>query len=146
VTGPPRDVPWVPGLPGGHVVSLRAPLAGPRGIAGEENPAAAAEQAPALTVRDQWDDGTVTVTVRGEIDAATADTFYQRLADVASGSPRRLVIDLAGVDFLDSSGPRAFVRLRKALPGHCLVILRSAHLRTRQVFELTGLGTAFEFD
>src|SRR5580692_12047768 len=90
-------------------------LHGPRGIPGK-NPAVTAEQAPVLTVRDQWDDGTATVTVRGEIDAATADAFYQRLADVASGSPRRLVIDLAGVDFLDSSGLRAFVRLRKALP------------------------------
>jgi anti-anti-sigma factor len=105
-----------------------------------------AEQAPALTVRDQWDDGTVTVTVRGEIDAATADTFYQRLADVASGSPRRVVIDLAGVGFLDSSGLRAFVRLRKALPADCPVILRSPRPRARQVFDLTGLGTAFEFE
>jgi anti-anti-sigma factor len=56
-----------------------------------------------------------------------------------------VVIDLAGVGFLDSAGLRAFVRLRKALPGHCPVILRSPHPRTRQVFELTGLGTAFEF-
>jgi anti-anti-sigma factor len=85
------------------------------------------------------------VTVRGEIDAATASTFCPRLADVAGGSPRRVVIDLAGVGFLDSAGLRAFVRLRKALPGHCPVILRSPHPRTRQVFELTGLGTAFEF-
>jgi anti-anti-sigma factor len=106
----------------------------------------AAEQAPALAVCDQWDDGTATVTVRGEIDAATTDAFYQRLADVAGGSPRRLVIDLAGVGFLDSSGLRAFVRLRKALPAHCPVIVRSPHPRTRQVFELTGLSTAFEFE
>jgi anti-anti-sigma factor len=55
-----------------------------------------------------------------------------------------VVIDLAGVGFLDSAGLRAFVRLRKALPGHCPVILRSPHPRTRQVFELTGLGTAFQ--
>jgi anti-anti-sigma factor len=106
----------------------------------------AAEQVPVLTVCDQWDDGTATVTVRGEIDAATADTFYQQLAGVAGGSPRRLVIDLAGVGFLDSAGLRAFVRLRKALPGHCPVVLRSPPPRTRQVFELTGLSTAFEFE
>jgi anti-anti-sigma factor len=106
----------------------------------------AAEQSPALTVCDQWDDGTATVTVRGEIDVATAETFYRQLASVADGGPRRVVIDLAGVGFLDSSGLRAFVRLRKAVPGDCPVILRSPHPRTRQVFELTGLGTAFEFE
>ena len=86
------------------------------------------------------------MTVRGEIDTATADAFYQRLADVASGGPRRLVIDLAGVGFLDSAGLRAFVLLRRELSGRCPVILRSPHPRARQVFELTGLGTAFEFE
>jgi anti-anti-sigma factor len=106
----------------------------------------AADQTPALTVWDQWDEGTATVTVRGELDAATADVFGQRLAEVAGGSPLRLVIDLAGVGFLDSAGLRAFVRLRKALPPHCSVILRSPQPRTRQVFDLTGLGTAFEFE
>jgi anti-sigma B factor antagonist len=106
----------------------------------------AAEQAPALTVCDQWDDGTVTVTVRGEIDTSTADTLSERLAAVADGDPQRVVIDLSGVGFLDSAGLRAFVRLRKALPARCPVILRSPRLRTRQVFDLTGLGTAFEFE
>jgi anti-anti-sigma factor len=106
----------------------------------------AAKQAPFLTVCGQWDDGTAMVTVHGDIDASTADALYQRLADVAGGGPPRLVIDLAGVGFIDSAGLLAFVRLRKALPGHCPVILRSAHPRTRQVFELTGLGTAFEFE
>ena len=106
----------------------------------------AAEQAPALTVRDQWDEGTATVTVRGEIDAATADTFYPRLADVASGGPRRLVIDLAGSTSSTPPGCGRSSGSGKALPGHCPVILRSPHLRTRQVFELTGPGTAFEFD
>lgn len=106
----------------------------------------ASEQAPALTVCDQWDDGTATVTVCGELDAATADAFYQRLADVVGAGPRRLVVDLAGVGFLDSAGLRAFVRLRKALPKDCPAILRSPHPRVRQVFELTGLGTAFEFE
>jgi anti-anti-sigma factor len=106
----------------------------------------AAEQVPALKVCDQWDQGTATLTVRGDLDAATADAFCQRLAEVAGGSPRRLVIDLAGVGFLDSAGLRAFVRLRKALPGDCPVILRSPHPRARQVFDLAGLGTAFEFE
>jgi anti-sigma B factor antagonist len=109
--------------------------------------AVAADQAPVLTVCDRWDDdGAATVTVRGEIDAGTADAFYERLAGVAGRSPRRLVIDLAAVDFLDSAGLHAFVRLRKALPGHCPVILRSPQPRARQVLELTGLGTAFEFE
>ena len=105
-----------------------------------------AGETSALTVCDQWAGRTATVTVRGEIDAATADAFHERLAAVAGGGPTRLVIDLAGVEFLDSAGLRAFVRLRKALPRDCPIILRSPHRRTRQVFDLTGLATAFEFE
>jgi anti-anti-sigma factor len=106
----------------------------------------AAERAPTLTVSDHWDDRAATVTLRGEIDAATVGILSQRLAAVAGDSPRRVAIDLSEVDFLDSAGLWAFVRLRKALPAHCPVVLRSAHPRTRQVFDLTGLGTAFEFE
>lgn len=106
----------------------------------------AADPAPFLMVCDRWEDGAATVTVRGEIDASSANAFYERLAEVVGGSPRRLVIDLAGVGFLDSAGLHAFVRLRKALPGQCSLILRSAQSGVRQVFELTGLGTAYEFE
>jgi anti-anti-sigma factor len=108
--------------------------------------AVTADQPEVLTVRDQWDEGAATVTVHGEIDAATVGAFYEAVAAVADGAPRRLVIDLSGVGFLDSAGLQAFVRLRKALPDHCPIILRSAQPRTRQVFELTGLSTAFEFE
>ena len=106
----------------------------------------AAGEDSALTVCDQWAEGTATVTVRGDIDIVSADAFHARLAAVASRGPTRLVIDLAGVEFLDSAGLGAFVRLRRALPKDCPVILRSPRRRTRQVFELTGLGTAFEFE
>ena len=106
----------------------------------------AAGQAPALTVCDRWDDGTVTVTVCGDIDISTAGTLSDRLAEVAGRSPVRLVIDLAEVGFMDSAGLNALVRLRKALPGSCPIVLRSAKPRTLQVFKLTGLTTVFEFE
>jgi anti-sigma B factor antagonist len=104
------------------------------------------DQAPALTVRDRWEEGEATVTVQGEIDLSTVGAFSERLHDVARQNPQRLVINLSGVDFLDSSGLHAFVRVRKELPGHCPIILRSPRRQIRQVFELTGLSPAFVFD
>ena len=106
----------------------------------------AAGEASALTVFDQWDHRTATVTVHGDIDIATAGAFRDRLVAVANERPARVVIDLADVRFLDSAGLRAFVQLRKALPKDCQVVIRSPRRRTRQVFELTGLDTAFEFE
>jgi anti-anti-sigma factor len=104
------------------------------------------DQAAALEVRDRWDGGTVTVTVTGEIDVSTAGVFSARLAEAAGRHPERLVIDMAGVGFLDSAGLSCLVRVRRLLPEHCPVIVRSAQRRVRQVFDLTGLSTVYEFE
>jgi anti-anti-sigma factor len=104
------------------------------------------DQAPDLTVYDRWDDGVATVTVCGEIDISTAGTFSARLAEVARMNPQQLVIDMAGVGFMDSSGLHAVIRVRRALPEHCPVILRSAQRQVRQVFEVTGLSQVFVFE
>ena len=106
----------------------------------------ASDHAAALTVRDRWDGAEATVTVQGEIDVTTAAVLSENLGGVAASSPRRLVIDLAGVGFLDSAGLQAFAHVRGKLPECCPVIIRSAQPRLRQVFEITGLSTAFVFE
>jgi anti-sigma B factor antagonist len=102
--------------------------------------------APELTVSDQWENGAATVAVQGEIDFGTVGFFSARLADVTARNPTQLVIDLAEVSFLDSSGLHAFVRVRKNLPGHCPIILRAARCHVRQVFDITGLSPVFIFE
>jgi stage II sporulation protein AA (anti-sigma F factor antagonist) len=97
-------------------------------------------------VRDQWENGAATVAVEGEIDFGTVGVFSARLADVVSRNPKRLVIDMTEVGFLDSSGLHAFVRVRKDLPEHCPVILRAPQCHVRQVFDITGLSPAFIFE
>jgi anti-sigma B factor antagonist len=101
---------------------------------------------PELTVSDQWDHGVATVAVRGDIDLGTVEAFSARLRDVVRRNPRRLVIDLTGVAFLDSSGLHAFVRVRKDLPERCTIVLRSPRRQVRQVFEVTGLSPVFVFE
>lgn len=100
----------------------------------------------ALTVRDRWDGAEATVTVQGEIDVTTAAVLSGHLGEVAAGNPQRLVIDLAGVGFLDSAGLQAFAQLRRELPEGCPIIVRSARPRLRQVFAITGLSAAFVFE
>lgn len=89
--------------------------------------------------------GTTVVTVRGDLDLATAP----RLRDAAVGrlmdGDRRLVIDLDGVEFLDSTGLGTLVailkRARTLGADLALVVTRE---RIRKVFELTALTSAFE--
>jgi anti-sigma B factor antagonist len=104
------------------------------------------DQAPGLTVRDRWDGAEATVTVRGEIDATTAAILSGHLGGVIARNPQRLVIDLAGVGFLDSAGLQVFAWVRRELPEDCPIIVRSAQRRLWQVFQITGLGTAFVFE
>jgi anti-sigma B factor antagonist len=105
-----------------------------------------AEQAPGLAIRHSWDGGVATVTVEGEIDASTVGALSACLGDVARQHPRRLVIDLARVSFIDSAGLAGFARMRKALPADCPVVICSAQRRVRQVFNLTGLASVFSFE
>ena len=122
-------------------------LGGPQAEApGEGSGTVAWDQAPALTVRDRWDDGVATVTVQGEIDLSSVGTFSEFLGDVARQNPQRLVINLAGVAFLDSSGLHAFVRVRRELSERCPIILRSPQHQVRRVFEIAGLSPVFVFE
>jgi anti-anti-sigma factor len=101
----------------------------------------AQEPGTTLAVRDEWDGDVAIVTVEGEIDMTTAGVLSGCLGRVVQKNPERLVIDLAGVSFLDSSAVHAIVRARHALPGECPVVLRSARRQARRLFELTGLNS-----
>ena len=106
----------------------------------------ASDHAAALTIRDRWIGAEATVTVQGEVDATTAAALSGHLDELAARNPQRLVIDLAGVGFLDSAGLQVFAWVRRELPEDCPIIVRSARPRLRQVFQITGLGTAFVFE
>jgi anti-anti-sigma factor len=54
-------------------------------------------------------DGVALVTARGEFDLRTADLLRQALADALAPGPDQLVVDVAGVTFMDSMGLRALV-------------------------------------
>ncbi len=101
------------------------------------------EQVPALTVRDEWDGGVAIVTVHGEIDMTTAGTLRDRLGSIVAKCPDRLIIDLAGVGFLDSTAVHTLAQARRALPDECPVVLRSPQSQAQRVFELTRMDSLF---
>jgi anti-sigma B factor antagonist len=57
-------------------------------------------------------DGWVVVALRGELDVTDAASVATALAEVVARD-RELIIDLAGLDFIDSSGLAALARARK---------------------------------
>ena len=87
--------------------------------------------------------GVTVVAPRGDLDLATVDEIKRALARVLDGGQSRVVVDLGGVGFIDSSGMGAMVAAMKqarAAGGD----LRFCGLQNdvRDIFELTRLARA----
>lgn len=54
-------------------------------------------------------DGEVVVTPAGELDLAAAPELEARLAEAESAAPKLIVVDMAGVGFIDSTGLRVLL-------------------------------------
>ena len=85
------------------------------------------------------------MTVTGEIDMATAPRFRQRLLALISGGAQNVVIDLSGVDYIDSTGLGVLMggakRVRSAGGDIRLVITGS---RLADLIELTRLDRVLD--
>lgn len=84
-------------------------------------------------------DGIEIVTVSGDLDAHAAPTLQTEL-DPKSANGARLVVDLSGVDFIDSTGLGVLVTTLKHVResgGSLAVVVVAA--RVRKVFAITGL-------
>ena len=83
--------------------------------------------------------GGAVVYVQGDVDLASAPELGAQLADAVRHGPR-LVIDLAGVTFLDSAGLTAIVRAYRA-SGQIAeaLILRSPSPALRRLLATTGI-------
>ncbi len=94
-----------------------------------------------LTISRQVEGDSVTLAIGGELDLESAPTLERELEDAERSVPRRLVLDLASLDFLDSTGIHLLIDAlqRAETNGHQLVLTRvPAH--ADRLFRLTGLG------
>lgn len=82
---------------------------------------------------------TVTViSVFGEIDIASAPALQATTATVMAQEPRQLVMDLSGVEFIDSSGLAVLIGVAKQLgAGSVAVVVDRPHIR--KVFTISGV-------
>jgi anti-sigma B factor antagonist len=84
------------------------------------------------------------VAVRGEVDIATAPALEQALETAIRESAGALVVDLSGVEFLDSSGLQVLLRARALLgrEDRALAVV-CPRGPVRRVFELSGVSELF---
>jgi anti-sigma B factor antagonist len=83
--------------------------------------------------------GATTVVVAGELDLATADSFTDAIRTGLDQGP--VVIDLAGLTFMDSAGVRALNAVLRAAADRNgeLRVRREMQANVVQVLELTGM-------
>jgi anti-sigma B factor antagonist len=88
--------------------------------------------------------GVTIVAVRGEVDIYTAPRLRELLVELTGDGHHRIVVDLEGVDFLDSAGLGVLVGGLKRLRSHNgdLLLVCTKH-RILKVFEITGLMKVF---
>lgn len=85
-------------------------------------------------------DGSVEVTLEGEVDLSNAELLGGRLRELGELSPGDLDLDIAGLEFIDSLGLRVLATTQRELgtAGRRLVI-RHAPAHVRRLLALSGL-------
>ena len=91
------------------------------------------------------------LTVAGRLDAATAPQLRQQIESLFDQGRYRIVLDLAGLEYIASLGLRVLIEARKRARDRKLTDpeggdIRIANLpqRIKEVFDLTGFTSLFE--
>jgi anti-anti-sigma regulatory factor len=92
-----------------------------------------------LTIRAVRDGPVRTLILHGELDFSEGAGLLTQAAVTVDAQTERLVLDMAGVTFLDCAGARALAMAAGFAPAGCPVIIRSLSPEARQVLELLHL-------
>jgi anti-anti-sigma factor len=97
---------------------------------------------PLATVSRDERGGVIVVSVRGEVDVSNTAALGQELSEI-SNQALGLVVDVSGVDYLDSAGIALLYELHLRLErrGQALVVVAPATGAPRRVLELTAFNT-----
>lgn len=86
--------------------------------------------------------GTVTLTLAGEVDHHGARAMMEEVSDaIAQRLPRRLILDLSGITFMDSSGIALLLRTHRQM-AQLGGVLRVTAIppQARRVLDAAGIG------
>lgn len=86
----------------------------------------------------------ITVRGTGKITSASADYFQTTIRGAIPGN-KRIVLDLTGIEYIDSSGLGALVSVYMAAGrAQCELELANPKPRVRDLLKITKLSTIFE--
>ena len=97
-----------------------------------------------MTVEQATEGSTVVLAPKGEIDMAHSPSLQKTIAAVQADKPPKLVLDLAGVPYMDSSGIATIVEaLQTSMRHKTKLVLCNLSPRVRSAFEISRLIQMF---
>jgi anti-sigma B factor antagonist len=105
------------------------------------------DPAPRLTIEFSDEPGGLRVELVGELDLETVPELDRRLTEFDATKLDHLVIDLSGVDFMDSTGLASIVRQYRFAEsnGHTLTF-RPGSSQVQRLLQITGLADRVTFE
>jgi anti-sigma B factor antagonist len=98
-----------------------------------------------VTITQEHANGATVVTVRGEIDVASAPELRSCLHELATADTPAVTVDLRAVTFMDSSALGVLVgALRRSRENETVFRLVIDSPRLLKIFEITGLTSVFD--
>lgn len=102
-----------------------------------------AKQESMLTGTEPLPDGTL-ARISGEIDYSRSTQLRGDILAIVKAAPKRLVLDLSGVPYMDSSGVAMLVETHKAQRTHGgKLVLCCLQPKVKGIFEIARLNTVF---
>ncbi|MFO0829252.1 MAG: STAS domain-containing protein [Phycisphaerales bacterium] len=99
---------------------------------------------PAIEIRREVTPDAVILRPEGEIDLARSPELRLKLRTEVDAAPKRLVIDLSRVAYMDSSGVATLVEaLTRARGNQTRLVLAELQPKVRSIFSISRLDTVF---
>ena len=97
-----------------------------------------------IEVQTKTDGDATIVTPQGDIDLSRAPSLRSQLSAIQAKRPRKLIIDLNGVPYMDSSGVATLVEaMQNARKSGSKLVLCALQDRVRSIFEIARLDMVF---
>ncbi|AGB40560.1 anti-anti-sigma factor [Halobacteroides halobius DSM 5150] len=85
-------------------------------------------------------DKALVITLDGEFDLHTAEKFKKRVGNKIAAGNTRIILDLGGVEFIDSSGLGAILSKYKKLDKmNGKLIVTNVTPQVKRIFEVSGI-------
>ncbi len=98
-----------------------------------------------MVVRVEDRDGTLFLFPEGDVDLHRSPALRDQLRKAAQKKPKRLVVDLSGVPYMDSSGVATLVEaMQITRKQSTALVLCGLQDRVRSIFEIARLDMVFK--